>query len=162
MKLRLVIAAIAVTGLVAAGGTAGFAQTDPGYQDPMVAPQDPGMAPAAPAPADPTFSSNELVSAGHQFFGDVSQGLAGIVEHAVEQYGLPNGYILGQEGSGAIIGGARYGEGELYTRNAGQHHVYWQGPSIGLDVGANGDKSGIRSISRVNSATPQTIHGQTW
>ena len=68
------------------------------------------------------------------------EGLASVVEHAVSKYGLPNGYILGQEGAGAVIGGVRYGEGVLYTRNAGQHKVYWQGPSIGLDVGANGDR----------------------
>ena len=59
---------------------------------------------------------------------------------AVSQYGLPNGYILGQEGSGAVVAGLRYGEGTLYTRNAGQHKVYWQGPTIGPDVGGSGDR----------------------
>lgn len=126
-------AAFALLGLLAAAPAA--AQTQPTYEEP------PSAAAPAPAPAQSGFSAGELVSAGHQLFGDVSQGLAGIVEHAVAKYGLPNGYILGQEGSGAIIGGARYGEGILYTRNAGQHRVYWQGPSIGLDVGANGDRT---------------------
>src|SRR5665213_2513911 len=65
------------------------------------------------------YTSNDLIAAGHRFFGDVSQGLATIVEKAVSKYGLPNGYVLGQEGSGAIIGGLRYGEGTLSTKNAG-------------------------------------------
>ncbi len=96
--------------------------------------------PAAAQSYDTRYSSNELVAEGSRFFGDVSQGLASVVERAVSDYGLPNGYILGQEGSFAIIGGARYGQGTLYTKNAGQHHVYWQGPSIGPDIGGNGDR----------------------
>jgi hypothetical protein len=94
----------------------------------------PGPGPYAP------YSSNDLIVAGHRFFGDVSQGLATIVERAVSKYGLPNGYILGQEGSGAIIGGLRYGEGTLSTKNAGQCEIFWQGPSIGPDLGGNGDR----------------------
>jgi hypothetical protein len=92
---------------------------------------------------DSTFSSNEIINAGHKFFGDVSEGLATLVERAASKYGLPNGYILGEEGSGAIIGGARYGNGELYTKNAGKRKVFWQGPSIGFDFGANGVRSMI-------------------
>lgn len=88
----------------------------------------------------PQYSSNDLIAAGHRFFGDVSQGLATIVEKAVSKYGLPNGYVLGQEGSGAIIGGLRYGEGTLSTKNAGQCELFWQGPSIGPDLGGNGDR----------------------
>ena len=87
-----------------------------------------------------TYTSDELVREGHSFFGGLSEGLATIVERAVSQYGLPNGYILGQEGSGAIIVGARYGEGQLHTKNAGQHAVFWQGPSIGFDIGGSGDR----------------------
>ena len=96
---------------------------------------------AVPAAAQSnTYSSEELVREGHTFFGGVSEGLASIVERAVSQYGLPNGYILGQEGSGAIIGGLRYGEGTLHTKNAGQHYAFWQGPSIGADIGGSGDR----------------------
>jgi hypothetical protein len=90
---------------------------------------------------DNTYSSDEIIAQGHKVFGDVSQGLASVVERAVSAYGLPNGYIIGQEASGALIGGARYGEGTLYTKNAGEHKVYWQGPSIGFDVGGNGDRT---------------------
>jgi hypothetical protein len=97
---------------------------------------------AAPAKAQQggAYTSEEIVREGHSFFGGVSEGLASVVERAVAEYGLPNGYILGQEGSGALIGGLRYGEGALHTRNAGQHKVYWQGPTIGADIGGSGDR----------------------
>jgi hypothetical protein len=87
------------------------------------------------------FSSIELVDAGHRFFGSISRGLAGVIERAVSKWGLPNGYVLGQEGSLAIVGGLRYGEGTLYTKNAGDLRVYWQGPSIGWDLGGDGDRT---------------------
>jgi hypothetical protein len=87
------------------------------------------------------YSSNELVDAGHRFFGTVSRGLASVIERAVSQWGLPNGYILGQEGAGAFFGGLRYGEGTLYTKNAGDLRVYWQGPTIGWDIGGDGDRT---------------------
>ena len=90
-----------------------------------------------PAP----FSSNELVDNGHRFFGSVSRGLATGIETATRRWGKPNGYILGQEASGAFIGGLRYGEGTMYTRNAGDQHLYWQGPSVGFDAGADGDRT---------------------
>lgn len=99
---------------------------------------------AAPAsaqtggPAPEQYSQDQIVSTGHQFFGKVSGGLASVVEQAFSSYGQPNGYILGEEGAGAFVAGARYGEGELYTRNAGNHKVFWQGPSVGFDFGADG------------------------
>lgn len=88
-----------------------------------------------------TFSVDEIVDTGHRFFGGLSRGLAEAVQEAARRWGLPNAYILGQEGSGAFIGGLRYGEGKMYTRNAGEQHVYWQGPSIGFDWGASGDRT---------------------
>jgi hypothetical protein len=87
------------------------------------------------------FSSNEIVNAGHTFFGTVSRGLAQVVEKAVSQWGLPNGYVLGEEAGGAFIAGLRYGEGILYTKNAGDLKVYWQGPSIGFDAGGEGART---------------------
>ena len=101
----------------------------------------PASAAGTCTPGQPgTYTKSELIQAGHRFFGDVAQGLASIVERAVSSYGLPNGYVLGQEGGGAIFGGLRYGEGTLSTKNAGQCEVFWQGPSIGADVGGNGDR----------------------
>jgi hypothetical protein len=93
----------------------------------------------APGPA--TFGPDELVNAGHKFFGNVSRGLASIIERAVSQWGLPNGYVLGEEGSGAFVAGLRYGEGTLYTKNAGDLRVYWQGPSVGFDWGGDGART---------------------
>ncbi|KGF69316.1 hypothetical protein LL06_11590 [Hoeflea sp. BAL378] len=87
------------------------------------------------------YTAQEIVDAGHGFFGSTSGGLAKVVEKAFQSYGLPNGYILGQEASGALIGGLTYGEGELFTKNAGQHEVFWQGPSLGWDYGGNGNRT---------------------
>ena len=106
-----------------------------------LAPLDAALAAGTCMPGQPqTYTKSELIDAGHRFFGSVAQGLASIVERAVSSYGLPNGYVLGQEGGGAIFGGLRYGEGTLSTKNAGQCEVFWQGPSIGADVGGNGDR----------------------
>jgi hypothetical protein len=87
-----------------------------------------------------TFSGDEIVDTGHEFFGSVAQGLASLVERAVSQFGLPNAYILGEEAGGAIFAGARYGEGTMYTRNQGEHSLFWQGPTVGLDFGGDGSK----------------------
>lgn len=87
------------------------------------------------------FTGDELLRAGHHFFGTLSRGLAQVVEEATRRWGRPNGYILGQEAGGAFIGGLRYGEGLMYTRNAGDLKVFWQGPSLGFDAGADGDRT---------------------
>lgn len=103
----------------------------------------PGAAPPQTysAPPESQFSSSEIVNAGHRFFGTVSRGLAQVVEKAVSQWGLPNGYVLGEEAGGAFVAGLRYGEGVLYTKNAGDLKVYWQGPSIGFDAGGEGART---------------------
>ena len=89
------------------------------------------------------FTAREVLDAGHGFFGSTSGALGAMVERMFSRYGLPNGYILGEEASGAWFGGLTYGEGLLHTRNAGSHRVYWQGPSIGLDWGAQGSRTMI-------------------
>ncbi|MEO1749884.1 MAG: EipA family protein, partial [Pseudomonadota bacterium] len=82
-------------------------------------------APAANAQAvNSEYTANEIVLAGHKFFGATSGGLATAIETIFRTHGLPNGYILGQEGSGAVVGGLTYGEGVLYTKNAGDHTVF--------------------------------------
>jgi len=103
----------------------------------------PAAAQETPQPAHPsgTYGPGELVDAGHRFFGGVSRGLATIIERAVSQWGLPNGYVLGEEGGGAFFGGLRYGEGILYTKNAGDLKVYWQGPTLGWDFGGEGSRT---------------------
>ena len=117
----------------------------PGAQPP--APQYQSPQPQAPEaqspqyqplqPQGPQYSSNEVIDAGHRFFGTISRGLAQIVEKAGSQFGLPNGYVLGQEAGGAVVAGLRYGEGILYTKNAGDLRVFWQGPSVGYDFGVD-------------------------
>lgn len=87
-----------------------------------------------------TYEGEDLITSGKEFFGSASQGLASLVERAVSQFGLPNGYILGEDAGGALFAGARYGEGVLNTRNAGAFNLYWQGPSVGFDVGGDGSK----------------------
>lgn len=106
-------------------------------------PPPPGQQYPAPqrAPGPTTYGPDELVGAGHKFFGNVSRGLASIIERAVSQWGLPNGYVLGEEGSGALVGGLIYGEGTLYTKNAGDLRVFWQGPSVGFDWGGDGART---------------------
>jgi hypothetical protein len=117
----------AIAGLVVGLGAApGLAQTD---------------SPPPQGPPANQYSSNEVIDAGHHFFGGISRGLASVVEKAVSQWGLPNGYILGEEASGAFIGGLRYGDGTLYTKNAGDVRVFWQGPSLGFDAGADGART---------------------
>jgi hypothetical protein len=140
MNLTLRVATLAVL-LAALQAAPALAQAVP--PEPPV-----GSIPAAPPPAPPPqppssnqFSPNELIDAGHHFFGGVSRGLAMIVEKAVSQWGQPNGYILGEEASGAFVGGLRYGDGTLYTKNAGDLRVFWQGPSIGFDAGADGART---------------------
>ena len=98
---------------------------------------------ATPAKAEALeqFSPEEVVDDGQRFFGTVSRGLADGVQEAGRRWGLPNAYILGQEASGAFVGGLRFGEGKMFTRNAGNQKIYWQGPSIGFDAGADGDRT---------------------
>ena len=101
-----------------------------------------GLAQPAPPPdSQQNFTPGELVVAGHRFFGTVSRGLATVIETAVSQWGLPNGYVLGEEAGGAFFGGLRYGEGMLYTKNAGDLKVFWQGPTLGWDFGGEGARS---------------------
>lgn len=92
---------------------------------------------------DENFTVDEIVDAGHRFFGTVTEGLANVVEYAFQRQGYPNGYILGEEAGGAFVAGLRYGEGTLHTKHIGRHKVFWQGPSIGYDFGGEGSKTMI-------------------
>jgi hypothetical protein len=117
-------------------------QQPPQYQpQPEMQPQPQPLPPPQRQPSASTYGPEELNSAGHRFFGNVSRGLASVIERAVSQWGLPNGYVLGEEGSGAFVAGLRYGEGTLYTKNAGDLRVYWQGPSVGFDWGGDGART---------------------
>ena len=112
------------------------------------------FAAAGPARAENGYTIDEIVNAGHGFFGSTSGGLATVIEKIFSRFGLPNGYILGEEGSGAVVGGLTYGEGTLYTKNAGDHKLFWQGPSIGWDFGGSGDRTMmlVYNMADVNQA----------
>jgi hypothetical protein len=116
-------------------GLIGFA---PEFADAQDEPPPPPV--STPQRGD-TFTPDEVVRAGSRFFGTVSSGLAKVIETAFSRWGQPNGYVLGQEAGGAFIGGLRYGDGTLYTRNAGDRRVFWQGPSIGFDYGGAGSRT---------------------
>jgi hypothetical protein len=131
--LRFALVALLVTGLEAAPAGAQTAPTPAAVQPAPSIPTQP--------PATDQFSADEIVDAGQHFFSSISRGLASVIEKAVSRWGLPNGYILGEEAGGAFIGGLRYGNGKLYTKNAGDTRVYWQGPTVGFDAGADGART---------------------
>jgi hypothetical protein len=87
------------------------------------------------------YEQGEIVEKGRGFFGSISQGLASAIEHTYRKAGRPNGYILGEDGGGALFVGLRYGQGMLYTKDAGDHRVFWRGPSLGYDMGGEGSKT---------------------
>ena len=87
-----------------------------------------------------TYSEPEVVSAAKDLFGETTEGLAKVIEKVFADMGEPNAYIAGSEYSGAIGVGLRYGEGMLNMAGGGGNKVYWQGPSIGFDLGGNASK----------------------
>jgi hypothetical protein len=117
------------------------AQTLPPLTVPQPAPQSAPAAGTTPPPRDDeTFTIDEVVRASTGVFGKVSAGLGGIVEYAFSSIGRPTGYIIGEEGGGAFLAGLRYGKGTLHLRDGQTIPVYWHGPSLGLDFGAQGAK----------------------
>ena len=106
------------------------------------------------APQRSTFSAEEMLLQTHQFFGNTTRGLAEAVEYVFRKQGEPSAYIVGEEGSGAFVGGLRFGEGTIYYKNGAKKHIYWQGPSIGFDFGGNG----ARTLTLVyNSQSPEDL-----
>ena len=91
---------------------------------------------AATAPAT-TYREDDLIGAAEGVFGKGSQGLASMIQDLLKKQGEPNGYIVGREGGGAFALGLRYGSGTLHHKVEGKRPVYWTGPSIGFDIGAN-------------------------
>lgn len=120
------------------------------YQDDLATGTDAygpvGSASAAPAnaaataatvsPGD-TYKQDDLIGAAEGIFGKGAQGLAGLIEDILKKQGEPNAYIVGREAGGALAVGLRYGSGTMYHRVEGERPVYWTGPSIGFDAGAN-------------------------
>lgn len=87
-----------------------------------------------------TYDEAGTLKAVTDFFGQTTEGLAQVVAKAFREQGRPNGYIRGEEVSAAITAGLRYGEGDLVLKSGESKKVYWAGPSVGFDLGANASK----------------------
>ena len=109
--------------------------------------QPPPQGPLAPMPPsnlgpdEEGYSIDEIMAASAGFFGKVSANLGAVIEYLFQNSGRPSGYVLGTEGGGAFLAGVRYGSGTLYLRAGGSQKIYWHGPSLGTDVGAEGSKT---------------------
>ncbi len=112
----------------------------PAQSGPMVHQAAATQGDPAPAASRGGYSSDYIIRKGHKFFGKTTRGLARAVESVFAKKGRPTGYILGEEASGAFVGGLRYGEGWLYMKSGERRKVFWQGPSLGFDAGGNGSK----------------------
>lgn len=110
-----------------------------GWQSPTAPVAAEAGAQAAPATqaSATTYGEDDLIGAAEGVFGKGAEGLAKMIQKLLAEQGEPNGYIVGREAGGAFIVGARYGSGTLYHKVEGQKPVYWTGPSIGFDAGAN-------------------------
>jgi hypothetical protein len=106
----------------------------------FVAPAQAQEANGPPESAEQTFTQNEVVQAASGFFGTTTEAVAKAVQKIFSEQGLPDGYIKGDEGSGAVVAGLRYGSGWLIRKGAPPLRVYWQGPTVGFDFGGNASK----------------------
>jgi hypothetical protein len=138
----------------------------PGPSTAMQQPQPRTPPPAnMPAPSPPVavigpeedgYTIDEIMTASAGFFGKVSAGLGSVIEYTFKNSGRPKGYILGTEGGGAFLAGVRYGKGTLYLRShSATQQIFWHGPSLGTDVGADGSKT-LFLIYRLNA--PEDIY----
>ncbi|QGN56146.1 DUF1134 domain-containing protein [Novosphingobium sp. Gsoil 351] len=113
---------------------------------PALPAESPPSSPASPAsPATQvqgaTYHKDDVIGAAEGVFGKGAEGLARMIEDLLKKQGEPNGYIVGREAGGAFVVGLRYGSGTLYHKVEGQKPVYWTGPSVGFDAGANAGKT---------------------
>ena len=120
----------------------------------MVSFSTPGFS-AGPDDGNPlatSYSKEEMIKAGHKFFGKTSGSLALAIESVFSKLGRPTAYIIGEEGSGAIVAGLRYGEGSLHFKSGDTYKVYWQGPSVGFDIGGNASRTMtlVYKLHRIN------------
>jgi hypothetical protein len=130
MRLTLALAAI----LLAAPALAQDAPPPPAPETPP--PADPGFA----HPPAATYEEGDVIAAAEGAFGKGAEGAAKLIEKAFKDLGRPNGYIVGREASGAFFVGLRYGSGTLYSKIEGEQPVHWTGPSVGFDVGGDGNR----------------------
>ncbi len=129
--------------LAALGAGPALAQSPPPPADGYPPPPPP---PSQPPPSQPppgraaTFSDDEIVHRVSDFMGVTVEAAGGVVEKSFKDQGRPTAYIAGEEGSVAFIGGLRYGRGLLYMKGRPTMEVFWQGPSVGFDLGGNASR----------------------
>ncbi len=109
-------------------------------QDQQPPPQDGYGGPPPSGQKAKTYSADEMIHATSDFLGVTAEAAGAAIERVFRDNGRPTGYLAGEEGSGAITVGARYGRGLLYMKDQAQQEVFWQGPSIGFDVGGNASR----------------------
>jgi hypothetical protein len=130
-RRKLILSGMATAGL---GGCASTAQTRaPGEP---AGPNTPNYDTGAAA----TYSADEMVRSTSDFLGVTAESAGAVIERAFRDNGRPTGYIAGEEGSGAIAVGLRYGRGLLYMKGRETQEVFWQGPSVGWDWGGNASR----------------------
>ena len=132
---RRVLIASGLSFIAAAQASQAFAQGAPPEPPPSNGPNYP-----AQTRAD-TYSRDELVNKASDFFGVTAEAAGAVIAKAFKDNGQPTAYIAGEEGSAAITVGLRYGKGLLYMKNREPITVYWQGPSVGFDLGGNASRN---------------------
>ena len=99
-----------------------------------------------------TYSDDEVAKAASDFFSTGAKELSDVLAKVLKEKGRPVAIIRGEEAGGAIGVGVRYGRGELVYKGVPARKVYWQGPSIGFDIGANAVKAFILVYDLPNAA----------
>ncbi|HEX6860005.1 MAG TPA: DUF1134 domain-containing protein [Caulobacteraceae bacterium] len=130
-RRALIVSGIATLGLSAC---ATATPVGPASTDANAAATGPGDQPAR------TYTADEIIQQGSDFLGVAAESMGAAIERALRDYGQPTAYIAGEEAAGALTVGARYGRGLLYMKDRPTTEVFWQGPTIGFDVGGNGSR----------------------
>jgi hypothetical protein len=140
-RRKLIVSGIVTLGAASVARAQPAPQDQPPQGQPPQGPPPPGATPDYPANAKAeTYSRDEIVNNVSDFLGVTAETAGGVIERVFKDNGRPTAYIAGEEASGAITIGARYGRGLLYLQNKDPVQVYWQGPSIGWDLGGNASR----------------------
>jgi hypothetical protein len=136
----LILAAVASLATLAAAPAPAQQAPSSAYAPPPPPPPSSTQERRAQNGAQSTYDEDEITHRVSDFFGVTTESAAGVVEKSFKDQGRPTAYIAGEEASAAFIGGLRYGKGLLYMKGRPAMKVYWQGPSVGFDAGANGSR----------------------
>jgi len=126
--------------------------------EPAVTASQPNVEPAK-ASTGASYKQDDLIGAAEGVFGKGAQGLATMIQDLLKKQGEPNAYIVGREGGGAVVVGVRYGSGTLHHKVEGQKPVYWRGPSLGLDLGANAANTFVLVYNLYNTDDLYKLYG---